>query len=369
MTDERITDQPRPTPNQDPAIADLVIADIAERRRIGTERYGTPLQAHNGRAAFIDLYQELLDAVQYARQIIEETPESEAWAILYEDPDHGNEVFFGAGAEEAARKRFANARLTWNCTLFRQYAPLGWERPDQRDEPPKPAHDPTCTDPLHEHSYTTVEWMDASRAPVVDALKAVEFVHGICPACSSIEPIHRAECSTYKVLRAVVQSRATGVGWTDREPAHLRLPVRDPDPDLAYAPDGTVLGRITAWHGHTPVIGPIDAEPAYKPIPLDLTDPRLAYLLDPTADVDEDVVVWERIYREKDGRLDGCTRCQNGLHWQCHGCSCPCSGGDMELSKYSDDTEKRRAWVAAVRAIGPYHLNDPVERALIDGPA
>lgn len=58
-----------------------------------------------------------------------------AWAILYEDPDHRNEVFFGAGAEEAARRRFAQARQMWNCTLFRQYAPMGWETPDQWTAP------------------------------------------------------------------------------------------------------------------------------------------------------------------------------------------------------------------------------------------
>ncbi len=67
-----IEDQPPPVPNERKAIADLVIEDIEERKRIGTERYGTPLQAFNGREALVDLYQELLDAVQYIRQLIEE---------------------------------------------------------------------------------------------------------------------------------------------------------------------------------------------------------------------------------------------------------------------------------------------------------
>lgn len=67
-----IEDQPRPTPNDKPNIADLVVEDIVERKRIGTERYGTPLQPFNGRSGLVDLYQELLDAVQYIRQVIEE---------------------------------------------------------------------------------------------------------------------------------------------------------------------------------------------------------------------------------------------------------------------------------------------------------
>lgn len=64
-----------PMPVPDPSRGDvqsLVIADIEERRRVGIARYGTPLQTFNGRDALIDLYQELLDAVMYTRQLIEE---------------------------------------------------------------------------------------------------------------------------------------------------------------------------------------------------------------------------------------------------------------------------------------------------------
>lgn len=66
-----IADQPPPVPNDRPAIADLVIADMAERKRLGIQRYGVALQAHNGRDALVDLYQELLDACCYVRQLIE----------------------------------------------------------------------------------------------------------------------------------------------------------------------------------------------------------------------------------------------------------------------------------------------------------
>lgn len=67
-----IEDQPPPLHNDRPAIADLVLEDVAERKRIGIERYGTPLQAHNGRDALVDAYQEALDLVMYLRQAIEE---------------------------------------------------------------------------------------------------------------------------------------------------------------------------------------------------------------------------------------------------------------------------------------------------------
>jgi hypothetical protein len=66
-------DQPLPTPNDSIDIQTLVIADIAQRRRLGIQRYGTALQANNGRDALRDLYEELLDAACYIRQLLEET--------------------------------------------------------------------------------------------------------------------------------------------------------------------------------------------------------------------------------------------------------------------------------------------------------
>lgn len=64
--------EPMPVPNKGNAIAEEVIEDLRERMRQGTAKYGTPLQAFNGRDALVDLYQELLDAVQYLRQVIDE---------------------------------------------------------------------------------------------------------------------------------------------------------------------------------------------------------------------------------------------------------------------------------------------------------
>lgn len=65
-----MTDQPPPKPNNSTPIIDLVISELAERGRVGIARYGTPLQAHNGRDALRDLYDEQLDAVQYTRQVM-----------------------------------------------------------------------------------------------------------------------------------------------------------------------------------------------------------------------------------------------------------------------------------------------------------
>jgi hypothetical protein len=89
-----IKDQPAPKGGTGPAVWDLVIrdvetstmtesdcekqtaavliADMRERDRIGVERYGVRLQAHNGRNALVDAYQELLDALAYLRQALEE---------------------------------------------------------------------------------------------------------------------------------------------------------------------------------------------------------------------------------------------------------------------------------------------------------
>lgn len=62
--------QPTPVANQEPAVWDLVIADIKERDAIGASKYGTRLQPHNGRDALMDAYQEALDLVVYLRQAI-----------------------------------------------------------------------------------------------------------------------------------------------------------------------------------------------------------------------------------------------------------------------------------------------------------
>lgn len=65
-------EQPTPVPNDNPAVWDLVVADMKARDRLGERRYGTRLQAHNGRDSLRDLYEEILDSAVYARTLLYE---------------------------------------------------------------------------------------------------------------------------------------------------------------------------------------------------------------------------------------------------------------------------------------------------------
>lgn len=51
-----------------PAIFDLMMQDIEERKATGIKTYGEALRAHNGRDPLIDAYQEALDLAVYLRQ-------------------------------------------------------------------------------------------------------------------------------------------------------------------------------------------------------------------------------------------------------------------------------------------------------------
>jgi hypothetical protein len=97
-------DQPLPVPGQGRSMHDLVVEDLLarpgmedivelfrQRRALGLERYGSLLQAFNGRDAQQDLLEELADAVVYARQIREEQSapavrdslHAAYWALLF----------------------------------------------------------------------------------------------------------------------------------------------------------------------------------------------------------------------------------------------------------------------------------------------
>ena len=84
---QRPGDQPLPIPNGTGDVQSLVIADlrarearlktgiygrladdVAARREIGVQRYGTPLQINNGRDVLRDLLDELVDGMVHARQ-------------------------------------------------------------------------------------------------------------------------------------------------------------------------------------------------------------------------------------------------------------------------------------------------------------
>lgn len=71
-----MVEQPLPTPGRENVIGH-VIADLREREKKGIQTYGTTLQTHNGRDALRDLYEELLDACQYLKQLMMERDEHE----------------------------------------------------------------------------------------------------------------------------------------------------------------------------------------------------------------------------------------------------------------------------------------------------
>jgi hypothetical protein len=64
--------QPAPTINTRPAVWDLVMQDMKARNEFGKQKYGTPLQAFNGRDALKDAYEEALDLCVYLRTAMEE---------------------------------------------------------------------------------------------------------------------------------------------------------------------------------------------------------------------------------------------------------------------------------------------------------
>lgn len=61
----------------------ILAADLEARREFGIKRYGSELKTHNGRSALTDLYQELLDACQYAAQDYLEKPETGRMLVLH----------------------------------------------------------------------------------------------------------------------------------------------------------------------------------------------------------------------------------------------------------------------------------------------
>lgn len=65
--------QPEPTTADGEPIYKLVVSDIRLRAAEGKRKYGTYLQAGNGRDALVDAYQEALDLAMYLRQRIAES--------------------------------------------------------------------------------------------------------------------------------------------------------------------------------------------------------------------------------------------------------------------------------------------------------
>ncbi|HQT19114.1 hypothetical protein [Acidovorax sp.] len=59
-------------PTAHPAAWSLVIADMAQRDVMGSDKYGTRLQPGNGRDSLQDAYEEALDLAVYLRTAIYE---------------------------------------------------------------------------------------------------------------------------------------------------------------------------------------------------------------------------------------------------------------------------------------------------------
>lgn len=96
------TPEPPPVPNDKPALWDLVIGDIQAmdlgtlgtwativhdmmaRDAFGRAKYGTPLQAGNGRDAIVDAYQEALDLCVYLKQALVEKYDGRVWALYHD---------------------------------------------------------------------------------------------------------------------------------------------------------------------------------------------------------------------------------------------------------------------------------------------
>jgi hypothetical protein len=94
-----IATEPLPVKNDRPYIQDIIIneleqshfmapglvriiKDVTKRKEFGIKKYGTGLQAFNGRRPLVDAYQELLDAVIYLRQAYEEAKEQTGPDVL-----------------------------------------------------------------------------------------------------------------------------------------------------------------------------------------------------------------------------------------------------------------------------------------------
>lgn len=69
LNSKAATPQPQPATGK-LTVLDYVLADLQERSNAGIQKYGTPLQTHNGRDAMWDAYQEALDLCVYLRQAI-----------------------------------------------------------------------------------------------------------------------------------------------------------------------------------------------------------------------------------------------------------------------------------------------------------
>ena len=93
-----------------------VLEDMEARRNMGIDKYGTPLQAFNGRDALVDLYQELLDSVVYIKQKILENEEIKLKADF-----HIFSAGFERGIEESKNRNYDKKILFRADKMVDQY--------------------------------------------------------------------------------------------------------------------------------------------------------------------------------------------------------------------------------------------------------
>lgn len=124
------TKQPKPEPREAPGMHDLAIADITqawarsdsligspeekaivgvileleERRAFGLKKYGTLLQANNGRDSVRDALDEALDLIVYVRQILEEIPEDQHGDLQFQSM-YRNAIEFAIALKFYMKKR------------------------------------------------------------------------------------------------------------------------------------------------------------------------------------------------------------------------------------------------------------------------
>lgn len=104
-TPDYVNGEPAPEHNDGPSMHDLVINDLQRRsipgqrfpdsvrenmidylrfrKRYGFEKYGTVLQAHNGRNSRRDALEEVVDLCVYLKQITEEFPDDGHAKLAY----------------------------------------------------------------------------------------------------------------------------------------------------------------------------------------------------------------------------------------------------------------------------------------------
>ncbi len=92
--------QADPIPNSSPSMHDLVSEDMQKRKQFGLGKYGTLLQAGNGRHALQDAYDEVLDLAVYLRQAIEESKTPQFGTKIHEAMEAFNEGVGSAGVDQ-----------------------------------------------------------------------------------------------------------------------------------------------------------------------------------------------------------------------------------------------------------------------------